>query len=121
MIIHKYSFFELIYSFSRKFAPVRLILKFDLVMEARSFIHGSAAHISAHIIIVVFIYYISIWLLLGLLFEFSVVNLELGHVVKTTLCGTEPRVNSLTNGRGITRCAKVHVVLWHLHHEAILK
>ena len=90
-------------------------------MEARSFIHGSAAHISAHIIIVVFIYYISIWLLLGLLFEFSVVNLELGHVVKTTLCGTEPRVNTLANGRGITRCAKVHVVLWHLHHEAILK
>ena len=122
MIIHKYSFFELIYSFSRKFAPVRLILKFDLVMEARSFIHGSAAHISAnHIIIVVFIYYISIWLLLGLLFELSIVNLELCHIVEAALCGTESRVNSLADSGGIAGGAKVHVVLWHLHLKAILK
>ena len=91
-------------------------------MEARSFIHGSAAHISApHIIIVVFIYYISIWLLLGLLFEFSVVNLELCHVVETALRGTEPRVNSLAYSGGITGGAKVHVVLRHFHHEAILE
>ena len=99
-------------------------------METRSFIHGSAAHIPTHhVIIVVFIYYVIIrlwlvrvrWDLLGLLFEFPVVNFELCHIIEAALRGTESRIDSLADSGGISGAAKVHVVLRHLHHEAILK
>ena len=97
-------------------------------METRSFIHGSAAHIPTHhVIIVVFIYYVIRWFvgvrrdLLGLLFEFPVVNFELCHIIEAALRGTESRIDSLADSGGISGAAKVHVVLRHLHHEAILK